>query len=187
MHGLDFSSNSIAYANQNSVGSTIPITYKVANYLDDALPEKQDLVTLIYCDLCPLSPSQRQRLYRQVRQSLKPEGFFVFDVVSIEAFAGVEEASVFARNYMDGFWSASDYYAFHNTFRYETEAVSLDHFTIIEAERVWQVYNWLQHFSTVSIRRELAENAFEVVEFVNGFGLESSDQTTFGVVAKPIP
>lgn len=186
VHGVDFSANSIAYAKKNTGRHGGRLTYDVADYLTDPLPRDQDLVTLIYCDLCPLSPTQRRALFAQVRASLKSGGSFVFDVVSKTAFKAVVENSHFARNYMDGFWSAGDYFAFHNTYRYEAETVSLDHFTIVEAHRTWDVYNWLQHFNSEDIRSELTANGFGLVEIVDGFDEVGAMNTTFGVISKPM-
>lgn len=183
VHGLDFSSNSIDYAEAHRPLNAETITYQVSNYLLDPLPEQQDLVTLIYCDLCPLSPSQRHALLTKVRQTLTPSGSFIFDVYSIEAFEGVREDVSFGRNYMNGFWSARDYFAFKHTFRYDDEAVSLDHYTVIEEDRTWDVYNWLQYFSPDDIRAELEQAGFGKVELTEGFGVDPSDKATFGVVA----
>lgn len=183
VHGIDFSRNSIDYARKNGSVDAEPVTYQVANYLTDPLPEKQDLVTLIYCDLCPLSPTQRQTLLTKIRQILSTNGKFVFDVFSIEAFEGVREGVFFGKNHMNGFWSARDYFAFQLTFRYDNDVVSLDHFTVIEEDRTWDVYNWLQYFSPDSIRVELKQAGFGTVEFTEGFGIDRSDLATFGVVA----
>lgn len=183
VHGLDFSRNSIDYARKHAPLNAGSITYQVADYLNDPLPEKQELVTLIYCDLCPLSPVQRQTLLAKIRRALTPGGKFIFDVLSTKAFEDVAEGVSFERNLMDGFWSVNDYFAFRRTFRYDHEAVSLDHFTIIEKDRTWDVYNWLKHFSQDEIRRELKQAGFGGVEFTEGFGVDRSDQATFGVVA----
>lgn len=183
VQGLDFSTNSIAYARQNS---THGVTYEVANYLTDPLPQNQDLITLIYCDLCVLSPAQRQVLYTNVRASLKPEGRFVFDVMSAGAFEGVSNTSTYGQNYMGGFWATGDYFAFHNTFRYDVENVSLDHFTIIEEGHTWHVYNWLKYFTAQNIKRELAQNGFSIDKIVPGFDVSSNDEVTFGVIAQPL-
>jgi SAM-dependent methyltransferase len=183
VHGIDFSSNSIEYAQKHAPLNTEPITYQVANYLTDPLPEQQDLVTLIYCDLCPLSPIQRQTLLAKIRQILTPDGKFIFDVMSIKAFDGVREGVSFGHNFMNGFWSEKDYFAFQLTFRYDDEAVSLDHYTVIEENHSWDVYNWLQYFSHDDIRTELEKAGFGSVEFTEGFGVDSSDVATFGVIA----
>ena len=184
VHGLDFSRNSIAHAQRHAPSGGGTLTYDVANYLTDPLPNSQDLVTLIYCDLCPLSPAQRQTLLGKIHQSLVSGGAFVFDVASMEAFEAVREDTQFGHNLMGGFWSAQDYFAFHNTLRYDREALSLDRFTIIEAARTWEVFNWLQYFSPATIRAELEQAGFAAVEIVGGFDADSDSTASFGVIAK---
>ena len=184
--GLDFSKNSIAYAKASAIENGVPVTFVTANYLTDPLPQLQDLITLIYCDLCPLSPAQRRILLGKIRKSLTSGGIFVFDVASLKAFEGMSEHTAFGRNSMGGFWSASDYFAFHNTYRYEHEKVSLDHFAIVEENSMWDVYNWMQYFTPKSIIAELKDNGFDVIEIVNGFGADGADDATFGVIAKPM-
>lgn len=84
--GLDFSTNSITYAIENASAERGSLLFRQANYLTDELPAGQDLITLIYCDFCPLSPAQRSILLNKVRQALAPDGAFVFDVHSETAF-----------------------------------------------------------------------------------------------------
>lgn len=184
--GLDFSANSIDYARTNASENQVSATYAVANYLTDPLPRDQDLITMIYCDLCPLSPAQRQILLGKVRASLRHDGRFVFDVASVKAFEDRSESTAFGRNYMDGFWSETDYFAFHNTYRYDDVAVSLDHFAIIEAKGIWEVYNWMQYYTPESIEAELSANGLKVIEIVSGFGADGQDETTFGVISRPV-
>jgi len=183
VYGLDFSAKSIEHAREHVPLNSGSVTYSVANYLSDPLPEQQDLVTLIYCDLCPLSPIQRKTLLAKIRQTLKSGGKFIFDVHSKTAFDLVSERVLFGQNLSNRFWSANDYYAFQHTFRYDHEAVSLDRFTIFEKERAWTVYNWQQYFTHDGIRLELEEAGFIKVDFVEGFGVDPSEKTTFGVVA----
>ncbi len=183
VHGIDFSANSIGYAQEHAPENGEPIAYRVDNYLTAELPAQQDLVTLIYCDLCPLSPAQRRALLAKIRDALAPGGKFVFDVFSMQAFAAVREGVSFGRNYMDGFWSARDYFAFQLTFRYDDAGVSLDRYLVIEEGRSWDVYNWLQYFSAESIRAELTQAGFDTVEIVEGFGVDRADTATFGIVA----
>lgn len=182
--GLDFSVNSIEYAKKSASDKNAMVTYIVADYLSEPLPQDQYLITLIYCDLCPLSPDQRQTLFGNVRRSLRPDGMFVFDVASMRAFESKAESTAFGHNYMDGFWSEKDYFAFHNTYRYENQNISLDHFVIIEEHDTWEIYNWMQYYTQESITSELKANGFEVVDIVDGFGADQADDTTFGVIAR---
>ncbi|MGD1935265.1 MAG: class I SAM-dependent methyltransferase [Candidatus Phaeomarinobacter sp.] len=183
VHGLDFSRNSIDFARSHATLSPGSPMYQVADYLKASLPAKQDLITLIYCDLCPLSPDQRRSLLSKVRRSLAPGGVFVFDVFSMSAFEGVTESVSFGRHFMDGFWSAHDYFAFKHTHRYDAEAVSLDRYTIIEEDNTWEVFNWLQFYSRDTIAAELKQAGFVKLEFTDGFGRDPSDTDVFGVIA----
>lgn len=185
VEGVDFSANSIEYATSNTDPGRGSLAFRRANYLTDPLPTGQDLVTLIYCDFCVLSPPQRATLLDKVRRSLKPDGAFVFDVPSMKAFESVSEGIVFARNDMDGFWTADECYVFHSTWKYETAAVSLDLFTIVEEQKTWRVYNWLQHFSPSALEAELKSNGFEIDDISNAFDASDTEGHSFTVVAKP--
>ncbi len=185
VEGLDFSANSIAYAIENATADRGSLSFRQANYLTDEVPAEQDLVTLIYCDFCPLSPVQRSTLLEKVRRSLAPDGAFVFDVHSTKALQEISEGTVLARNPMNGFWSANDCYVFQSTWIYAPDAVSLDLFTIIEQGKTWRVYNWLQHFSPESIEADLHAGGFTVESIGGGFGASDETAGTFSVVARP--
>ncbi|WP_420346192.1 class I SAM-dependent methyltransferase [Pelagibius sp.] len=184
VEGMDFSASSIEYATLNSDPGRGSLAFRRANYLTDALPTQQDLITLIYCDFCVLSPSQRAALLDKVHRSLNSEGSFVFDVSSMKAFETVSEGIVFARNYMDGFWTADECYVFHSTWKYETAAVSLDLFTIVEEQKTWRVYNWLQHFSQSTLEAELKSRGFEIDDISNRFDASDTEAHSFTVVAR---
>ena len=156
--------------------------------MKDPLPSEQDLITMIYCDLCVLSPQQREVMYQKVHDALNPGGLFLFDVMSIKAYEACEETSAFGRRFMGGFWAEGDYFAFKNTFKYDAKKVSLDKYTVVEACRIWHVFNWMQYFDSSGISAELAQNGFDAVEIAYDFANSSNDgsETHFGVIAKPI-
>lgn len=184
VEGLDFSASSIEYATFNSDPGCGSVAFRQANYLTDALPAQQDLITLIYCDFCVLSPSQRRALLDKVRRSLSSEGAFVFDVPSIKAFERVSEGIVFACNYMDRFWTADECYVFHSTWKYEPAAVSLNLFTIVEEQETWRVYNWLQHFSQSTLEAELKSSGFEIDDINSKLDATDTEAHSFTVVAR---
>ncbi|WP_422450571.1 MULTISPECIES: hypothetical protein [unclassified Endozoicomonas] len=45
-----------------------------------------------------------------------------------------------ARNAMNGFWSAQDYWCIQSSFLYRPERVTLDKYVICEEQREWTVY-----------------------------------------------
>ena len=143
---------------------------------------------MIYCDLCVLSPGQREKVYQKVRDALALGGTFFFDVMSTAAFEAREETTAFGRRFMGGFWAEGDYFAFQNTFKYDAEKVALDQYTIVEPHRTWQVFNWMQHFDESGITAELEKNGFEVAEIAFEFAKspDGNDDTNFGVVAKSV-
>jgi SAM-dependent methyltransferase len=184
--GIDFSRNSIHHARQAALKNKLDIDYVLGNYLEYSTGEQFDLVTMIMCDFCALSPSQRHTLLQKVRSILKKDGIFLFDAYSLNSFEKRRESANYEFRLMDGFWSESEYYGFLNIFKYPAENVVLDKYTIIEKSRRWEVFNWLQYFSVDALTRELEESGFNVSEIfadVKGSPYkEGSDE--FMVIAK---
>jgi SAM-dependent methyltransferase len=162
--GIDFSGNSIDYAKRMAEHKGLNIKYVHMNYLEFETGDRFDLITMIFCDFCALSPDQRKVLLGKFHSFLKPGGSLLLDVHTLNAFDSRDEIATYERNLLDHFWSSEGYYGFLNTFKYQEEKVTLDKYTIVEKDRTRIIYNWLQYFSRDSIREELEENGFEVVE-----------------------
>ena len=160
--GIDFSENSIRYAKQSAGRKNLEINYILMNYLDFHTTDSFDLIIMIMCDFCALSPDQRKIILSKFRSLLKPGGSVLLDVYSLNSFNRREESATYEFNQLNGFWSSNDYYCFVNTFKYDNEHVVLDKYTVIEEKRKRTVYNWLQYFSEDSLRKEFEENGFRV-------------------------
>jgi 2-polyprenyl-3-methyl-5-hydroxy-6-metoxy-1,4-benzoquinol methylase len=184
--GIDFSENSLRYAKQAAEEEGLNIDYIHANYLDFETSKKFDLITMIMCDFCALSPEQRKLMLTKFFSLLKPGGSVLLDVYSLNSFNKKEESATYELNQLNSFWSPEDYYCFVNTFKYEEEKVTLDKYTIIEESRTRTVYNWLQHFSKDSLQGEFEENGFKVEDFYSDVAGSSFDPETseIAVVAK---
>ncbi len=163
--GIDFSKRSIEYAKDVAARELLDITYVNQNYLDYGTEDRFDVVLMIMCDFCALSPTQRKGLLRKFHKLLKPSGSVLLDVYSLSAFEQREETATYEMNQLNGFWSPNKYYGFLNTFKYAEEKVVLDKYTIIEPERTRQVYNWLQYFAPEDLEREFQEASFSVKGF----------------------
>jgi cyclopropane fatty-acyl-phospholipid synthase-like methyltransferase len=183
--GIDFSENSISYAKQTAARKNLEITYVLMNYLDFDTTDSFDLIIMIMCDFCALSPGQRKTMLSKFRSLLKPEGSLLLDVYSLNSFNRREESATYEFNQLNGFWSPDDYYGFVNTFKYESEKVVLDKYTIIEETRKRTVYNWLQYFSKDSLRNEFEENGFKVEALYSDVTGEplTSDSAEIAIVA----
>jgi 2-polyprenyl-3-methyl-5-hydroxy-6-metoxy-1,4-benzoquinol methylase len=184
--GIDFSERSIRYARDLPQQQGRPVEYHHGSYLEFESAKRFDLITMIMCDYCALSPDQRLGMLDRFRKHLKPGGAVLLDVYSLTAFDAKKEEFTYARNLLDGFWSAAPYFGFMCAFKYDKEKVSLDKYTIIEETRTRVIYNWLQYFDPESLKREF-EGSGLVVEVVLGDvagGAYDPAATEFAVIAR---
>ena len=186
--GIDFSEYSLKYAAQVAEQQGLEINYVHKNYLEFETTHSFDLITMIMCDFCALSPKQRRIMLSKFSSLMKPGGSVLLDVYSLNSFYHKEESATYELNQLNGFWSPDDYYCFVNTFKYDEEKVTLDKYTIIEELQSRVVYNWLQYFSKESLTEEFEMNGFQVEDFfsdVSGtaFDVESLE---FALVGKKV-
>jgi cyclopropane fatty-acyl-phospholipid synthase-like methyltransferase len=153
--GIDFSKRSIDHARKTAAAEGMSIRYINESYLELELDDRFDLVTMIMCDFCALSPEQRRTMLRKFHGLLAPGGAVLLDVYSLAAFAGRKELAICEIDLQDGFWSPHRYYGFLNIFKYDQAKVVLDKYTIVEEARTRTIYNWLQYFSPETLEHEL--------------------------------
>ncbi len=163
--GIDFSTRSIQYAAEVACNEKLSIHYVNRNYLEYETDDRFDLILMIYCDFSVLSPAQRRKMLSKFHTFLKPGGYILLDVCSLNAFEKREESAVYETNPKNGFWSPDKCYVLINTFKYETEKVVVDKYTIVEADRTRTIYTWLQHYSPEALGSEFAECGFKVENF----------------------
>ena len=184
--GIDFSRNSIQYARDWAAREGLAVEYHRQDYLALESGVRFDLIIMIMCDYCVLSPDQRRQLLGKFDEVLAPEGAILLDVSALPAFDRRTEGASYAENLMDGFWSAGRYYGFLNTFKYDKEKLVLDKYTIVEPDRTRTIYNWFQHFSPDDLRAEFAASGFAVEDVyadVAGAPFDG-DGDEFAVVAR---
>ena len=182
--GIDFSQYALKYARSQSNGY---VRYLHADYLNDSLPSGFDVITLIYTDLCVLSPGQRSILLNRMRSMLKPGGHIVLDVAGLGLFRNRQEVTLIEDRLMGGFWAEGDYVGIQKSFIYEDHYLALDRYIIVEPEKTWQIYNWFQHYSPQMIEEELRESGFAVVELagdLTGKSLSKNGELV-GIIARP--
>lgn len=160
--GVDFSTTAIAHAKSQISPTDSRLGYLVADYLTDELPGDFDVVTLIYYDYCALSPADRRALLQRIRSMFNPDGILVLDVLSDSVFPQISEQLVIEERLMDGFWAESDYVGIHRTWVYREQALSLDHYAIVEPSDHWEILNWMQYFSSERLARELEEAGYSI-------------------------
>jgi SAM-dependent methyltransferase len=184
--GVDFSERSIVYARKSARQAGLNIYYVLQNYLEYEPEEQYDLIIMIMCDFCALSPVQRKALLEKFHRLLKDGGCLLMDVYSFYGFEDRSEVSLYEHMQLHGFWSKDDYYGFMNTFKYEEEKVVLDKYTIIEDQKSRVIYNWLQYFSAEMLRSDLQSSGFKIQGLYGDVaGSEYSKHgTEFAVIAE---
>ena len=186
--GVDFSSNSLNYARQQMINEGLQINYVHQSYFDYEGEERADLITMIMCDFCAMSPGQRSLMLKKFAGLLNPGGKILLDAYSVHAFDKKEENASLVFNHMDGFWSKEPYYAFVNIFKYDDVKVSLDKYTIVEEQQTREVYNWLQYFSKVQIEKEFEAAGLRITNWMGNVGGAPYDENAdeFAVIAERI-
>jgi SAM-dependent methyltransferase len=186
--GIDFSKRSIQYAQDTADKQQLKICYVNQDYLEFKTEERFDLVLMIMCDFCALSPVQRKKMLEKFHTVLKDGGSVLLDVYSLAAFDERKEVATYENKLLYGFWSPNEYYGFLNTFKYEQEKVILDKYTIFEESQKRVVYNWLQYFNTETLRKEFEECGFKVAELFSDVAGKpfTLGTTEFAIVAKKI-
>jgi pimeloyl-ACP methyl ester carboxylesterase/SAM-dependent methyltransferase len=182
--GVDFSERSIEYAQKTAFEKGLKVHYEHRNYLEFETDRKFDLIIIIMCDYCALSPEQRKMMLEKFSRMLKSGGKVLLDVYSLNAFDEKNESAGYEFNFLDNFWSEEDYYCFINTYKYEKEKVILDQYTVIEQERERHIYNWLQYFSPDSLKNEVEDSGMKVKQiFADVAGKEYAVQASeFAVI-----
>jgi cyclopropane fatty-acyl-phospholipid synthase-like methyltransferase len=184
--GIDFSKNSVEYARNRARDKKLSIDYVHQNYLEFTSDNKYDLIMMIFCDYCALSPAQRRTLLEKFKILLKPDGSILLDVHSLNYFNQKEEGAVYTANPENHFWSPEKYYEFLNTFKYEDVKVTLDKYTIIEKNRTRTIYNWLQHFDRESIAHEFSGSGLIVEKYLSNVAGDefNANGHEFAIIAK---
>lgn len=183
--GVDFSNHSLSYAKSELQKNKLAIQYLHADYLEDNLPTGFDLVTLIFTDLCVLSPERRVILLDRMRGMLNPGGKVVLDVVGMADFSSKVELTQIEDRLMNGFWADGQYVGIKRTFVYPEDCVSLDQYLIVEPHESWEIFNWTQYYTPASLEAELRSSGFfigEMVGSLKGSPLEK-DSEFIGVIA----
>lgn len=184
--GIDFSERSIRHAKDAAEKKGLKADHIRQNYLEFETDRRFDLIVMIFCDFCALSPPQRKILLDKFHRFLEPGGAVLLDAHTLNLFNDRAETAAYKHNQLDGFWSPDDYYGFLNVFKYEEEKVTLDKYTIIEKNRKRVIYNWLQYFDRDSLKKEFETVGFQVEAFFSDVaGTPFSEQSPdMAVVAR---
>ncbi len=162
--GVDFSSNSIAYAKKATLLNKTNITYFCKNYLDIDFKEAFDLVILIYLDFCVLNVHERKVVLNNIYTSLRDGGVFIFDVVNSNNI----EDKVLKQSWdvcKSGFWDDKPYIVLNNGYHYKEDKVLLNqHIVINEDDAVKTYHFWSTYYDYEDVGSLLKGSSFTNIE-----------------------
>jgi SAM-dependent methyltransferase len=184
--GVDFSSNSLAYARQQAQDAGLLISYLLQDYRDLQVSDRFEAAMLIYYDLGVLSPVEALRVLANVYRILEPGGYFVFDLTTpYQRSAGGLSLRWSVES--TGFWRPNPYLCLQQTFHYPEQSAYLDQYLVVEGSGEAAVYRvWEQNYTPESIGA-LLDKAGLALESVFG-DLNGTpytlDSPTMGIVAR---
>ncbi len=185
--GVDLSSRSIDYANENIKPAFPNVDFSEMNYLDLDFHASFDLATLIFYDFCALNTDEQNRLLSRIHEALKDNGFFIFDVISenwkTSSSTGISVCEG------GGFWSPDSYIEIQNRFFYEDPKTQGIQYGIIDergAVKVIRIYHRL--FGLAEITKLLKDHHFTVEKVYRNLKGEvlGDDSETFGIIARKV-
>jgi SAM-dependent methyltransferase len=162
--GIDFSPNSLEYARLQARQENLSINYILQDYLTLDYDAAFDAACLIYFDLGVFSKPNRGRLLPRIARALKPGGYFVFDVVTAQFHASVQEGTGWEIYPSGGFWRLGPHLVLTQVFKYPEDGAYLDRYLVIDESGSLALYNVWEHFFTAEmLRSELKIAGFSEV------------------------
>lgn len=156
--GIDVSKNSIAYAKAQNRN----VTYLKMNYIEEVLKNKVDFIMMIYCDFGAMSPYEQVHTLNNIKQSLKPNGLFFFDVMNDDYFNKTSEIEQTYEE-TDGFFMKGYAEIKRQVIKYPKDKLILTHYHINGNKEV-DFYNYDKCYNALDMRTFLEENGYEIID-----------------------
>lgn len=174
--GIDFSPNSINYANQSAEKENLPIRYIQGDYIEiDWQKESYNLIVMIYCDLGVLSHENRRLILEKAYQALKPNGRLVFDVFTPARYQDFESTQTWQVE-DNSFWSQEPCLHLERTEQYGSTYLAAHHLLNQEEQKTF--YIWETVFTTKEMTEELKGRGFTQVEHYKNIAGEAWEDTS---------
>lgn len=184
--GMDFSRNSIAYAQRYARDNGLDIEYVCGDYLSLERESEFNAVFLIYLDFCVLSDRDRDELLRRIYRALKPNGAFVFDVATPNRAVAPEGTTRWQAS-PGGFWKSRPYLELAQYFTYPDADADVEQTIVIEENGKISVYRvWNRGYTADSIAEVLKRFGLSIDGIWRNLVGEEYDAgaETMGVIAR---
>ena len=176
--GIDYSKRSIQYAKEYATSNKLKIEYIYKDYLTIDYNNMFELVTLIYCDFGVLSDRDRDSLLRKIHKSMKPGGYFLFDVCTPRYHDSIKEERTWKYE-EQGFWRPKPYLLLTERIKYPKQDILLTQYFVLDSNSDFDLYRiWDHAYTKDSITKALSDAGFDDIRFYGDVtGREYSDNS----------
>ncbi|EPY6470605.1 class I SAM-dependent methyltransferase [Clostridium sporogenes] len=162
--GIDFSEHTIKYAKNSAKKQELNIEYKCEDMFSINYNNQYDVVIQIYGEINTFSDRERNRLFTIVKNALKQDGLFIFDVSTPKH----RRKNRLNKNwYMSecGFWRGDRHIVFEEGFEFNND-IWLDQYIVIDNEEIKVYRNWFQDYTRETIKKIVLESGFKNVKVI---------------------
>lgn len=174
--GIDFSENTIQYARNHAKQENLQIEYRCEDMFQLNYNKQFDVVMQIYGEINTFSDYEREQIFRIVRDALKPEGVFIFDVTTPihRKKSGLSKKWYVSES---GFWRENRHLVLEEGFAYE-DNIWLDQYIVMDEEEIKVYRNWFHNYTKEDIETIVLEAGFTKVNVINSLTGESDSNET---------
>jgi len=166
--GIDINQYSIDYAMENAKKKDLKTKYIKGSYFNVTFKEQFDAVIMIYCDMGTHSNENRDKILRQIKKYLKPNGKFIFDIFTEKLTEEKKESRWWEYCDQAGFWKDKPHLLLSETFHYKESSLFCYQYVVI-TESTQNVYRvWERYYSKNEIRQLLNDHGYEIVKIETG-------------------
>jgi len=162
--GVDFNKASIDYA----IRERKDINYILGDYIKDYPDGNFDSVIMIYCDMGTHSDDDRDKLLRNIYNSLNKGGVFIFDVFTEGLIKDKSESKNWEYAPSGGFWNEKEYLLLCQTFHYREDCAFAYQYNLLINKDVKHFIVWDRYYTENEIKAVLKKNGFENVSIHKG-------------------
>ncbi|MDL2224246.1 bifunctional 2-polyprenyl-6-hydroxyphenol methylase/3-demethylubiquinol 3-O-methyltransferase UbiG [Bacteroides sp. 519] len=180
--GVDFNKVSIEYATTERKD----IHYIFSDYINEYPDGKYDTVILIYCDLGTHSDNDRDKLLKNIYQSLDEDGTFIFDIFTEALVNDKQESRSWDYAPTGGFWSQNEYLLLSQTFHYPENKAFGYQYNLLTKDETKHFLVWDRYYSEEEITLVLRNIGFRKVTIHKNIldGNDFTSNSEMFVVAK---
>lgn len=157
--GIDFNKVSIDYAREQDED----IRYIEGDYIKEYPIGVFDTVIMIYCDLGTHSDTDRDRLLRDIFNSLEEGQVFIFDVFSETLTKDKQEGKSWEYQPDRGFWDTGEYLLLSETFHDPENKAFAYLYNLLTAGQQRKFIVWDRYYSESEITDLLKQTGFREV------------------------